>query len=203
MSGTSAAGGYITDALPGPPSADAVEAALQTMVAQLSGLPGSLVRPRWQKLPPVQPDAETTWIAVGVVAVEADDYPTIRHVSDESLDGKLPPGYDILTRHQTITVTATFYGPDAENTAGRVRDALYLPSNFAPVGSPCGLKLREVHDLARTPEMINQQWVNRIDLRIEYRQQIERRYAIFDLVGADVVLTDGHLTDTVTVRPAP
>jgi hypothetical protein len=113
----------------------------------------------------------------------------------------LPPGYDVMTRHQTLTVEAAFYGPDAETTAGRVRDALYHPINLPPEGSPCGLKLREVHDLARMPELVNQQWINRIDLRIEYRQQIERRYAVFDLTGADVTLTDGHLTDTVSVRP--
>src|SRR3954451_5431446 len=112
MSGTSADGGYATDRPPGPPAAHEIEAALQFMIAQLADLPGNLVRPRWQPLPPVQPDAAVTWVSVGVVAVEADDYPSIRHVSDESLDGVLPPGYDVMTRHQTLTVEAAFYGPD-------------------------------------------------------------------------------------------
>lgn len=199
MSGTSADGGYLTDRAPGPPSAEAVERGLQTCIAALAELPGNLVRPRWQRLPPVQPDAAVTWAAVGVVAVEADNFPAIVHVGGQALPG-LPPGYDVLTRHQTVTLEATFYGPAAEDCASRVRDALHLPLNLEPL-SGLGLKLREVHDLARAPEIINQQWINRVDLRIEFRQQIDRSYAVLDLVGARAVLSDGTITSTAEVSP--
>jgi hypothetical protein len=197
MSGTSADGGFLTDHPPGPPSAEEVETALQACIAALAGLSGDLVRPRWQPLPPVQPDAATTWASVGVVGVEADNFPAIVHIGGQALPG-LPNGYDVLTRHQTVTFEATFYGPRAEDCASKVRDALYLPLNLDPLRH-LGLKLREVHDLARAPELVNQQWINRFDLRIDFRQQIDRIFAVLDLVGASVTVSDGEITSVADV----
>jgi hypothetical protein len=203
MPNTSADGGYLTDQYPKPPSAEVVQHALQEAVAVLAGLPGNLVRPRWQPLPPVQPPADITWVSIGVVMVEADNFPSLVHVGGVSLLPGLPPGYEVMQRHQTITVEATFYGPEAEDAAGAVRDALHLPSNIAML-APVGLKLREVHDLARAPELLNQQWVNRIDLRIDFRQMVQRVYAVLDLDGADVSVTSqSGIVSTASVRPAP
>ena len=69
---TSATGGFLLDRPPPPPAED-IQHALQHMVTVLTDLPGHLVRPRWQPLPPAQPDALTDWVAIGVTRVEADD----------------------------------------------------------------------------------------------------------------------------------
>src|SRR5215471_748939 len=159
MSGTntSATGGYILPRLPPAPSEDEFLAAIQGQVSALSRLPGALVRPRWQPMPPAQPDAMVTWGAVGITMVEADEYPYFKHVGDTVLPGESSPGYSIIRRNLTLTVTVSFYGPGADECAGFVRDGMYVPQNYEPL-IPLGLKLLTVHDLARTPELINQQW---------------------------------------------
>lgn len=195
MSGTnandSASGGYLVDQPPPPATVNDLQAALQTALTALSGLPGSLVRPRWQPMPPVQPPVETTWLAVGVTNVEADEYPFLLHVGDVVLPGATAPGYTIMQRHSTITVVASFYGPMADGTAAQVRDALYIPQNYEGL-MPVGMKLRTIHDIQRVPELINQQYVDRADLRMEFRAMSSRTYPIRDLAGADVTIN----TDT-------
>jgi hypothetical protein len=64
------------------------------------------------------------------------------------------------------------------------------------------LKLKSVQDLARGPELVNQQWINRADMQIEFRYQIDRVYPVLNLVGADVVTRneDGVLQE-IRVRP--
>jgi hypothetical protein len=206
MSGTnnSATGGYVIDTAPRP-SSDAIQAALQTMTAALSALPGTLVRPRWQPMPPVQPDANTTWASIGVVLIEADEFPFLSHVGSAVLAGQTMPGYTVMQRHMTLTVVATFYGPMADDTASMMRDAMYVPQNWEPLAA-LGIKLLTIHDLARQPELLNNQYIDRVDLRLELRMQQQRNYPIFDLDGADVSITDGRLNASASVRgaaPAP
>ena len=50
------------------------------------------------------------------------------------------------------------------------------------------IKLRTVHDMTRAPELINQQFINRIDLKIEFRQQINRFYPVFNFDAAPTVV---------------
>ena len=204
MSGnTSATGGYLVEIPPGPPTGEQITAALQATVRALTGLPGSLVRPRWQPMPPTQPDAGVTWASVGTVSMEADDYPVIIHDGLTQLVGAVGPGVDRLTRHVTITAVVTFYGPEAEDVAGAFRDAFYIQQNWEPL-HVLGLNMREVHDLARAPELVNQQWIDRVDIRLEMRGQLTRVYPVLNLDGADVVIheqTEAGTTDiSVTVR---
>jgi hypothetical protein len=205
MSGnTSATGGYIIEIPPGPPTGEQITAALQATVRALTGLPGNLVRPRWQPMPPTQPDAGVTWASVGTTHMEADDYPVITHDGLAQLVGAPGPGVDRMTRHVTITAVVTFYGPEAEDVAGTFRDAFYVQQNWEPL-HVLGLNMREVADLARAPELINQQWIDRIDIKLEMRGQLTRVYPVLNLDGADVVIhrpnADGSVTDTsVSVR---
>lgn len=187
MPNDSASGGYIVDGPPTPATVEDYQAALQQAVTALSGLPGNLVRPRWQPMPPVQPPVDVTWIAIGVTMVEADEYPYLRHVGSVILPGASAPGYTVMQRNLTITVVATFYGPQADPVAAQVRDAFYINQNYEGL-ILVGLKLRTIHDLQRVPEMINQQYVDRADLRMEFRALIERTYPIRDLDGADVTI---------------
>lgn len=188
MSGnTSATGGYVNDIPPPPATGEEITAALQAMIATLGGLPGNLVRPRWQPMPPTQPPAEVTWASVGITRTEADDYPFLLHDGATQLVGAAGPGVDRMQRHSTITVIATFYGPQAEMVAGAWRDALYIQQNWEPLFA-LGLKFRDIQDLARVPELINQQWVDRFDVQLGLRRQIDRVYPILNLDGADAVL---------------
>jgi hypothetical protein len=105
-----------------------------------------------------------------------------------------------MQRHSTITVLATFYGPQADAVAAQVRDALYVNQNYEGL-MPVGLKLRTIHDLQRVPEIMNQQYIDRADLRMEFRAMSLRTYPIRDLAGADVTIDTDTRSETVQVRP--
>jgi hypothetical protein len=190
MSGnTSATGGYIP-ALPPPPAGGGAEiaAALQSAIATLTGLPGNLVRPRWQATPPTQPPVTTTWASVGISGVEStDDYPFIRHDGAMQVPGAPGPGADILTRQLTYKVIVTFYGPSPDVLAGLLRDGFYIQQNWEALHK-LGCKLHTVRDLSWTPEMVNQQWVDRFDVEMTIRQMITRVYPVLNIVGADILL---------------
>jgi hypothetical protein len=184
----SSTGGYIAPVIVQgvPPGADAIQAALQGQIAALTGLPGDLVRPRWQPMPPAQPDASVSWCSLGSTMIEADEFPYLEHIGGVTYPGQPAPGYSVMSRHATLTVVVSFYGPDCEYYSSALRDGLYVPQNYEPL-SEVGLKLRTVHDLARIPELVNNQWINRVDIRVEYRAQWERILPIFDLAGATFV----------------
>jgi hypothetical protein len=196
----SSTGGYIVDAPPSPATADDLQGALQTAFAALSGLSGDLVRPRWQPFPPTQPAVGVTWAALGVTMVEADEYPYFQHIGGVTFPGASAPGYSIMQRHSTITVVATFYGPQADAVAAQVRDALYVNQNYEGL-MPVGLKLRTIHDLQRVPEIMNQQYIDRTDLKMEFRAMSSRIYPIRDLAGADVTIDTDTRRDTIEIRP--
>ena len=197
---TSATGGYLVDQPPKPAGHHALVHALQHMLSELTELPGNLVRPRWQPVMPTQPPADVTWAAIGVTQVEADEYPYIKHIGNVTMPGATGPGMDQMQRHLTITTLVSFYGPEADDKAGEFRDALYVGLNYGPVFD-LGLKLRTVHDLSRAPEIINQQWIDRVDLQIEFRVQIDRYYAILNIDGAQVNLRhdDGSSDQLINV----
>ena len=197
MSGTSATGGFVTDRTSSP-GAREVEGVLQQMIVATTELAPPLVRPRYQPMPPARPPADVSWAAVGIIMVEADDYPYEQHVGIEVLPGETKPGYTIMQRHNTLTALVTFYGPEAETLSGRLRDALYIGQNMEPF-AVVNAKMRSVEDLARNPEVINQQYINRVDMRITLRQQVTRVYPIFDIAAAHVVLQ----SDTGLVADAP
>jgi hypothetical protein len=181
---TSATGGFLLDRPPGPPRAEEIERVLQITVQTLSNLPASLVRPRWQPMPPTQPPANVTWASVGVQKIEADEFPDIQHL-DIVLPGARGRGADHMKRHMTVTVLVTMYGPEAEDAAAQLRDNLYIPQQME---GTFPLKLLTIRDLARAPELINQQWINRVDLEIDFRMQSDRIYPVLNLRGADVQL---------------
>jgi hypothetical protein len=64
---------------------DALVGVLHDMVVGVTGLPASLVRPRWQPQPPTQPSVSTAWCAIGITRYEPYDYP--QWTQDEDTSG--------------------------------------------------------------------------------------------------------------------
>ena len=199
MSGnTSATGGYIREVLPLPASGGEITAALQKAIATITGLPGNLVRPRWQPIPPTQPPLDVSWGSIGLSRIETTDYPYIRHDGDIQLAGAPGPGADFLERESKLVALATFYGPLAEVHAGALRDGFYIQQNWELL-RPLGLKLQTVRDLSWTPEFINQQWVDRVDIEITMSRSLVRVYPVLNIVGADVLVHAPPCPDELVV----
>lgn len=164
---------YLTPAaLPAPLYDDALDDLFQGLLAGITGLPGDLVRPRYQRKPPKQPAADVTWCAVGVMDIDPDAGPAL----DVDQVGA-------LVRHETLHVLASFYGPNASAAAAQARDGLTLPQNAV-------LQLMTYVNsdtMRKASELVNEQWIQRIDLPMQFRRQVKRAYSVQTILAADVV----------------
>lgn len=177
MANTSATGGYLAPA--GTPAlADAaLEDLLQGVVAGITGLPGAMVRPRWQPTNPKVPEPNVDWCAIGIMRTTPDAGPAIIH--DGAGDGS-----DQYQRHQELVLLASFYGPNAQGYGQILSDGLSIPQNMETLRVN-GFGLIEVGDMTPAPDLVNQQWVHRYDMRIRLRRQIVRTYPILNILSAD------------------
>lgn len=179
MTNTSATGGYLVPESAAPLADDALDGILQVAVAGITGLPGALVRPRWQATPPQQPDAWTDWIALGVMGEEPDANPAILHKPGE--DSGL--GTDHMQRHVTVDVLVSCYGPNASGYAGMIRDGIVLSQNFGTLRD-AGLSFISAGRAVLAPTLTNERWIRRVDLPLTFRRRIDRTYPIRNLLSA-------------------
>ncbi len=186
MSGnTSATGGYLVPIGAAVPEDDALADLLQTAVAGITGITGTLVRPRWQSSPPPQPPVATTWAAIGVTAEVPDDGPYIAH--DGAADGGL--GLDRLQRHIRLDVLVTFYGPAAQGMAGVFRDGVTIQQNLE-VLAMSNIVHVAIGEPIHVPELISAQWIARVDVPWTLRRQVDRTYQVRNLASAEGFVND-------------
>lgn len=182
MANTSATGGFLSPAdSPAPLEDDALDAAFQATIVGITGLPGNMVRPRWQPAPPKQPEPSTNWCAFGVQVQAGQDLPYIEHISAGN-------GKDRLRRHEEMGVFCSFYGPASGQMAMRFRDGLQIAQNREALGA-VGVAFVACGESRAAPELVNQQWIKRHDIAATFRRQVARDYAVLNIVSAEVSLT--------------
>lgn len=205
----SSTGGYLTPSVASPPLEDAeLDALIQQMVVGITGLPGNMVRPRWQPVVPKQPEPSVNWCAIGVTTQDSDAGPAIVHQADfvgnvvladgtQVAESSGPVGYgdingrDTYIRHQDIEVLASFYGPNGKRYAQQLSDGLAIPQNREQLGVN-DMAFVDAGAIRAVPEMVNQQWIRRYDMTVRLRRKITRTYAVLNLLSADVqTTTDG------------
>lgn len=186
MANTSATGGPLSPAVVSPPiEDDELDNLLQVLVVGVTGLPGLMVRPRWQPTVPKQPEPGMDWCALGITVQTNDAGPAFQH--DPSGDGS-----DIYIRHQDIEVLCSFYGPGAKGNAQRLADGMAIPQNSDQLGA-YDAKFVSVSEIRAAPDFVNQQWVRRYDMTLNLRRKITRAYPVLNLLSATVQ----HTTDSV------
>lgn len=182
MSGnTSATGGYLV-----PTNQilddDALVDVLTALVAGVTQLDPTLIRPRWQIDPPNQPSKTTNWCAFGISSKTRLDYPYIEHF----------PGYDVMQRQERMDCEASFMGPEAYIYARKLRDGLYLPQNLESVAVH-DIKLYEVGDLVEVPvPLVSTQFVRQVDVPVVFMRQINEVFQILDVASME----ESKTTDT-------
>lgn len=181
MANTSATGGYLTPTSPTPLDDLDLDLVFQAFIRGLTGLPGAMVRPRWQPTVPQTPGPTVDWCAVGVTPrMRSQDYPAIQH--DQAGDGQ-----DQYTRHQEIDVLVTFYGPHAMQYGGLLADGAYIPQNSEAIAQH-DIKLVEITDAFAVPELVNEQWQRRYDVPMKFRRIIRRTYPVLNLLAAEAAV---------------
>lgn len=178
----SATGGFLAPITPLPAEDDALDKILQALVVGVTGLPGHLVRPRWQETPPTQPEAYTNWAAIGVVDEDPESNVSIVHHSDGE-------GWSTTIDHDMITVLASFYGPMARGNAKKLRTGLMLRQNRETLFYT-GLALAEMPDKSRfVPDIVNQQTLRRVDISLIFRRRTVLDWGILNLKQMQGALT--------------
>ncbi len=188
----SSTGGYLVPdpALAAPLEDDALDDFMHDLVAGITGLDPTLVRPRWQPEPPNMPPKDTDWVGVGIPTRRTDVFPVIEH--DPHAAGGL--GADILIRHEELDLLCSFYGPHCQAYAARLRDGLGIAQNREPMAA-AGMALVSAGDPTKAPEMIKNTWVGRADLTVVIKRVISREYAVLNLLSAEGTIA----TEAVTV----
>jgi hypothetical protein len=196
MPNDSTTGGPLLPNVPEPLEDADLVAIFQQLVAGLTGIDGTLIRPRWQAVPPQQPDANTNWCALGVATETADDNPSIVH--DGNSGSGPTQGVDIYVRHEEIEVYTTFYGPGAQAAGKRLRDGIAMPQNSEAL-HPSDIRWVSCGPLRAVPEVVNQQWIRRYDMLLLFRRKVTRTYGVRNIASSDSTITD----DYGVVTPIP
>lgn len=175
MSNTSASGGYLTPVTPSPfPSSLTMVQFLQTVLVGISGLDGTLVRPKWQANPPKQPDIGVNWMAFNIIATKPDTY-----------------GYNYLDanninqskRHEGLELQCSFYGPDCNSLAGIVADGFQITQNLEAL-QIAKMGFTNTGDILHVPDFVNERWIDRVEMTLFLRREIQRSYPILSVVSA-------------------
>ena len=179
MPNTSASGGYLAplDAAGVPPEDTAFEDQLSALVVGVVGLAAQMVRPRWQPIPPKQPEAGVNWCAIGITGVDQDANAAIVHHSVSGV------GYDEMQRHELVSILASFYGPSAYGNAALFRDGLSIDQNLAVIRSQ-GMGFYDVGAVVSLPALQNQIWVRRVDLPFRVKRAVIRTFPVLDITSA-------------------
>lgn len=164
----------------------------QGLVVGMTGLDGSLVRPRWQPKPPNMPANDVSWCALGIQDQQGDTFAYIEH------DGR-GAGQDILQRNEIVEMLCSFYGPNAGMNASLVRDGLSIAQNREPLQLN-GMGLISVEPFRAVPALINNQWYNRLDMPIFVRREILRTYPVLNILSAVGTITAEAAVETLVVN---
>jgi hypothetical protein len=188
--------GYIKPQTPNPPPFGKLsfEQFLQTVFVGVSGLPGDLVRPKWQVNPPAQPDILVDWLAIGLAEDDADTF-TYSGVDDN--------GNNQFMRMEALAVQCTFYGPNSLDYMRIVRDGLQLGQNREALQKAL-MDFVNTSKGMRVPDLVNERWVNRWEMTAYFRRQDMRVYPILDFVSGSgsVIINNpgkGTITESVSI----
>lgn len=172
---TSATGGYLTpSSTSGLPGGLTLGQFLQTVLVGISGLDGPLVRPKWQAAPPKQPDLAVNWMAFGVVSVtpDANIYTSL---GEDNVNR--------TQRHETLELQCAFYGPEALNYASLLRDGFSIQQNLEALRA-ANMGFVSTGPALHIPDLVNERFIDRIEMGVTLRREIRRVYAILSFVSA-------------------
>lgn len=194
MPNDSSTGGYLVPETPEPSYDRPLEDIIQGALVGITGVPGQLVRPRFQFPIPNQPDFDIDWIAFGVSVIKRDWDAHQIHDADHP-DG----GANEVRRDEELEVFLSFYGPNGSQIMARWIDGLALDQNRWALGEH-GIKIVGSQDPVMLPALLKDRWVRRVDLKTNMIRRVLRVYPVRTVTGVDVALDNERYITNITVR---
>lgn len=166
--------GYLAPTSALPLFGDALNDVFQGVLQGVTGVPGNLIRPRWQPDPPNQPDFGVDWIAFGITLTRDDVFPYSGHDGTKDVD--------VLERDQTLTILHSFYGPHGDYIAGLYNAGIQVEQNRDAL-TAVGIKLVECQEVTTLPALLKEKWVKRYDCRTVFRRRLKWMYPVLTVVA--------------------
>ncbi len=184
MANDSTTAGYLQPVDSAPTEDSALDDFLHDWVQGVSGFTDpTLIRPRWQPEPPIQPAFATNWIAFGVTNSKTD------FDAYEAHDPTVGTGVDTLMLTEELELLLSFYGPSAVANALLFRAACRIRQNRdALVAASIGLI--DASDVTILPTLMKERWVRRADLSVRLRRNDTRVFQIRTIVEADATVNN-------------
>lgn len=187
--------GYLAPQAPQPLEGTALQDFLQQIVVGITGLDGTMVRPRWLSEPNNIPLQGQAWCAIGIVRRTKDTNAVEQHNPSNDL---LADGSTTLQRHEALHLVASFYANtgsegDADKYAELLADGFQVDQN-REVLSANGFGFVESGEPTPMPSLLKEKWFYRVDLDFTIRRQIDRTYGVPTIRSADIEI----ITDTPT-----
>lgn len=173
MSNDSSTGGYLLPTGGAPINDEALDDLFRGVISAITGLAPRYVVRRFNAEPGAPPQFDGTWAAVGVLAIDDDDFPYHAMQADDTYE---------LIQHEALQVMASFYGAKAQQAARAARNGLQIGQN-RDVLTAAGIVLQDAGRPVRAPEMINSRWTNRIDVTFTFKRQTSDTFAILPITS--------------------
>lgn len=204
MSGnTSASGGPLAPVSGGPAPIEgaALGDFIQAWIVGVTGMAGTLVRPRWPVEVPNLPAAATCWCSYGITARSVPQSPFIEH--DGAANGGL--GQDSFSRQEELDVMLTWYDLGDTGRAdfydGIFADGVTIGQNLEVLAAG-GFGFAEIQEATTIPVLVKERWQYRIDRRFKLRRIVNRAYPVQNVVKAvGTITTDGGLVVSFKSNP--
>lgn len=183
-----------------PTSGQSLDDFLQQVVAGVTGLDQSLVRPRWQAEPPTLPPLTTDWAAIGVTKSTPLGFPYAREIV--GADGVA--GFSQQSDQEEFDLLCSFYGPHADGNAVALRGGLMVHQNRECL-QIANIGLITVGGRTRVPTLLKTEYLMRVDTTATFRREVRHFYPVLFYLSAPfkLIMDDGSSVAPRVRRPPP
>lgn len=195
----SSTGGYLIAEAVSVPTPETEDDAfldfLHDVIAGITGMGATLVRPRYQPNPPTLPPKLTNWVAFGITDTDPDQTGYEAHFGEDE-------GRSAMVQYEDVALLLSFYGPGANNNAKMFRLGLLVGQNReALTAAQVGVK--RFSGPTQAPLLVKEEWLYRTDLTVTLRRQIRRVYPILNILqGVGTIEVDKPPSTTPFVAGA-